>query len=92
MIQVLCVDISTATEADYRQLYNLASPERRERADRYLRRDDALRCVAAHALLRYVTGRTDLNVAQTQEGKPYLPDAPDDTDFRAELTDSFGNA
>ena len=85
MIQVLYVNISQASEEDYRRLYERASQERRERADRYLRREDALRCVTAEALLRYATGRTDLSVAHTPEGKPYLTDAPD---FHFSLTHS----
>jgi 4'-phosphopantetheinyl transferase len=85
MTRVLLVNISHATEEDYRQLYQHASQERRERADRYLRREDALRCVAAHALLCYVTGRNDLPVTRTPEGKPYLPDMPD---FHFNLTHS----
>lgn len=85
MIQVLYVNISQASEEDYRRLYERASQERRERADRYLRREDALRCVTADALLRYATGRGNLNVARTPEGKPYLPDTPD---FHFSLTHS----
>ncbi len=77
MIQVLCVNISGATDADYRLLYRLASRDRRERADRYLHREDALRCVTAYALLCYATGCSEPSVVCTTEGKPYLPDMPD---------------
>lgn len=85
MTNVLYVNISQITEAEYGLLYSLASPERRERADRYLRREDALRCVAADALLHYVLGCEDVPVARTPEGKPYLPDMPD---FHFNLTHS----
>ena len=84
MIRVLYVNISGARDIDYRRLYELASPSRRKRADRYLRRVDALRCVTAEALLRYAVGG-DVSVARTPEGKPYLPDAPD---FHFNLTHS----
>lgn len=85
MIRVLLVNLSGATEDDYCQLYRQASAERQQRADRYLRREDALRCVSGYALLRYATGRADLSVARTPEGKPYLPDMPD---FHFNLTHS----
>ena len=77
MIHILCVNISNATDEDYRKLYRLANRERQERADRYLRREDALRCVTAHALLRYATGCDELSPARTADGKPYLPQMPD---------------
>lgn len=84
MIRVLVVNISGMGDGEYRRLYDLASAQRRERADRYLRREDAVRCVTAEALLRYVTGG-NVSVLQTTEGKPYLPDAPN---FHFNLTHS----
>ena len=73
MIQIITVDISTLQEPTYQRLYALASPERRQRADRYLRNEDKHRCVVADGLLRYVLGPQRSALAQTPEGKPFLP-------------------
>ena len=72
MTNVICADISALDEAAYRRLYEMATPERRERADRYLHREDALRCVAVDALLRYALGTEAYTVAKTPFGKPYI--------------------
>ena len=77
MIRILCVNLSTADDSIYHRLYGQASPERKARADRYRRREDALRCVAADALLRYVLKEDYDRVAKTQDGKPFLPDRRD---------------
>lgn len=81
MIYIGCFDLSGLNERAYQQLYSLASRERQAKADRYLRPDDALRCVAADALLRYALRHTfgthRLETARTPEGKPYLPEKPD---------------
>lgn len=73
MIEIICVDITGLTEGDYRVLYEKASRERKERADRYRHREDALRCVTADALLRYVLGTDDYTVEKTPAGKPFVP-------------------
>lgn len=77
MIHIGYLDISTLTEQDYQTLYVRATPQRQKRADRYLRKDDSLRCIAADALLRYATrqalGTDRLPYSQTPEGKPFLP-------------------
>jgi len=72
MIRILCADISSADERVYRRLYEKASPERKRRADRYLRREDKLRCVAADALLKTALGTEDYHVGKTDRGKPYI--------------------
>lgn len=72
MIRVLCTDISAMTPADYRTLYEAAAPERKARADRYLRREDSMRCVAADALLRYALGTDRYTLETTENGKPFL--------------------
>ena len=77
MIRVLCADIAGADEALYRQLYDQASPARRIRADRYRRREDALRCVTADALLRHALGTEQYTVVQEKGGKPRIPERPD---------------
>lgn len=77
MIRVLCAELSAADETLYRRLYEQASQERKARSDRYRRREDALRCVAAEALLRYVLGTDNYRIERTPGGKPFLPDRPD---------------
>ena len=77
MTRVLCVNLSYATERDYRRLYDLASPERRARANACRRRDDALRCLAADVLMRRVLGPHYSRVEKTPEGKLFLPNRND---------------
>ena len=76
-IRVLCADLSAADDRVYGRLYEMASPERKNRADRFRRREDALRCVAADALLRRVLGADAQRIKKTPAGKPYLPGRPD---------------
>lgn len=81
MIQVLCVDVSKATDGDYNTLYGRASMSRKKRADRYMRHEDKLRCVAADGLLRYAVDKalhqSDFMVEQDSNGKPYLQGVAD---------------
>lgn len=77
MIQVVCADISGLNDADYEKLYCEATEERKNRADRYLRREDALRCVMADALLRHALGTDCYRTVQTADGKPCISDRPD---------------
>ena len=72
MIRVICADISSLNETDYLKLYAQSSGERKAKADRYRRREDALRCVAADALLRYALGTSAYTVERTELGKPYI--------------------
>lgn len=59
-----------------------ASGERRARAARYRFRIDALRCLAAEALLRHALGERHglpaaaIRLAAEPDGKPWLPDHP----------------
>lgn len=71
MTRVICSDISEL-ESDYPALYAAASAERRQRADRYRRKEDALRCLAAGALLQQALGTADYTVAKGPFGKPYI--------------------
>lgn len=71
MTRVICSDISEL-EPDYPALYAAASAERRQRADRYRRKEDALRCLAAGALLQHALGTADYTVAKGPFGKPYI--------------------
>lgn len=72
MTQIRCFDISQLQPGDYEKLYALASAERKSRADRYLKREDSVRCVVADALLRLVPGFVLEDLTKTSEGKPYL--------------------
>ena len=76
MTRILCANLSSADEGIYQRLYEQASQERKARADRYRRREDALRCLAAEALLRYSLG-TDCRMETAPGGKPFSPDRPD---------------
>ena len=71
MTRVLCAEISKLEPA-YPALYATASAERRQRADRYLRKEDALRCLAAGALLRCAFGTADYTIIKGPFGKPYI--------------------
>lgn len=73
MIHIRTVDITTLKEPTYQKLYALASTERRQRADRYIRKEDKHRCIVADGLLRYVLGSHYAELEQTQSGKPFLP-------------------
>jgi 4'-phosphopantetheinyl transferase len=77
VIRVVCADISSADDRIYRSLYEKASPQRKLRADRYLRQEDKLRCVTAAALLKTVLGAEDDRIGQNEFGKPYLKDRED---------------
>lgn len=72
MIQILCFSISQMCGETYEAFYARASRERRQRADRYLRREDKLRCVAADALLRYALGTAEWEVERDPSGKPRI--------------------
>lgn len=89
MTHVRYADISGLRQEDWQRLYAQADPERRSRADRYLRKEDGCRCIVADALLRYAVrrelGTGDYQVERTPEGKPYLKDRPD---FHFSLTHS----
>ena len=77
MTHILCADISSADEDIYNRLYEQASPERKKQADRYLRHADKLRCVTAHALLKYVLGTEDFQIEKQAHGKPCVKDRKD---------------
>ncbi len=73
------------TDQDRRRLYEQATLERKNRADRCRQQADADRCILADALLRHAVGTPDYRVERTPQGKPYLPDRPD---FHFSLTHS----
>ena len=71
MTRVLCAEISKLEPA-YPTLYAAASLERRHRADRYRRKEDALRCLAAGVLLQYAVGTAEYIITKGPFGKPYI--------------------
>ncbi|MBR2048943.1 MAG: 4'-phosphopantetheinyl transferase superfamily protein [Oscillospiraceae bacterium] len=76
MITLRCVTLPEDSEALYDALYRRATPERKQRADRYLRREDGLRCLAAGELLRRTVeqelGITEFTVVKDPGGKPRI--------------------
>lgn len=71
-----CVRLPEDFEGLYQELYQRVSPDRKRRADRYLRREDGLRCLAAGDLLRdtveRVLGITEFEVVKDPGGKPRI--------------------
>ena len=76
MITLRCVTLPEDQDALYEALYRRAAPDRKQRADRYLRREDGLRCLAAGELLRRTVERelgiTEFTVAKDPGGKPRI--------------------
>ena len=72
MTRIICVDISRADGKVYESLYKNASEERKRRADRYIRYEDKLRCVAADALLKIALRTDDFQIEKNRYGKPYI--------------------
>lgn len=72
MVRLLCFDITQLNASHWAELYRQASPERKTRADRYLRIEDRRRCLVAEALLRYALGTTDYTVVKNPQGKPRI--------------------
>ena len=70
MITILCFDITQLNDTQWQALYEKASPERKARADRYIRPEDGRRCLAAEALLRCALGTADYTVEKNAFGKP----------------------
>lgn len=77
MIQIAYVDIRDL-EPHYESLYRAADADRRRKAAS-CRREEALRCIAAGALLRYAAGCRGISEYTIQEnrwGKPCLENHP----------------
>lgn len=76
MTTLRCVTLPEDGDTLYQRLYRRADPERKRRADRYLRREDGLRCLAAGELLRAtverVLGITEFAVVKDPGGKPRI--------------------
>ncbi len=81
MIHIATVDLSTLDENAYQRLYALASPERRQQAERCLRKEVAQQCILAEAALRYALrsalGTDRVTLSNTKSGKPYITERSD---------------
>ncbi len=79
MIFVSCLDISEVSRELYERFYETASPERRQRAERYRCPEDAARCILAETLLSFnlkeACGYSGEIITQYNEyGKPFVKD------------------
>ncbi|MFP4164188.1 MAG: 4'-phosphopantetheinyl transferase family protein [Chitinispirillaceae bacterium] len=67
------------SQREYDSFFRLASDQRKEQSERYVKREDACRSVVAEALIRYalmsVSGVVfdTLPIRRTQYGKPFIP-------------------
>lgn len=82
MVRILCADISSIDETEYRILYEAASSRRKQKADSYRNFADSVRCLTGEVLLRQALNSTfghwdGFSLAQTEQGKPYLQGHPD---------------
>lgn len=81
MTHIFLMNISDIDETAYQRLYDCSATRRKERADRYLRREDRIRCVAAGALLQLATltvlGKRNCELEYSPLGKPRLRGEPD---------------
>ena len=76
MIHVVCCDIESIGIDEYRRLFDASPAERQERARRYVRQEDKVRCVTAHALVRYAVEKalnlSEFTVERDEWGKPHI--------------------
>jgi 4'-phosphopantetheinyl transferase len=85
MTRVLLLNIADVTEEEYQRLYLQSNFRRKKKADRYLRREDQVRCICAGQLLRFALGADDFEVETNPYGKPSVKNRPD---FHYNLTHS----
>ena len=76
MVTVRCVCLPEEPDALYETLHARATPDRKRRADRYPRKEDGLRCLAAGELLRITAeqelGAREYFVVADPGGKPRI--------------------
>ena len=81
MTHILSINISGIDDSAYRTMYDLATDRRKQRADRYLRQEDRIRCIAAGALLHLAVqkavGNADYEIETNPFGKPMVKGAAD---------------
>lgn len=75
--KIFLLNLQDVDNTVYRQFYKMVSPMRQQRADRYHRYEDALRCVMSEILVRYVYQYIGAYAGSPQiiyptRGKPYL--------------------
>lgn len=75
--RVFLLNLRDIDDIAYRRAYNAVSPARQQRADRYHRYEDALRCVMSEILVRYAYQYIGAYAGSPQivyppRGKPYL--------------------
>ena len=76
MTRLLVCDTTQITQGQYAALLAMASPERQKRATAYPKRQDAVCCLVAEALLRYAFPHRDPETLQIgPNGKPCWEDA-----------------
>ena len=76
MTKLVCADISRLDRQAYGILLEKASPLRRQRAEDCRFREDALRCLAAEALVCYILGSREYTWEQEPGGKPRIRELP----------------
>ena len=76
MAKINYINIESIHPQAYSALYEQASENRRKKADKFIKREDAVMCILSEAMLRYAlckTGRnTALTVKKDENGKPYV--------------------
>lgn len=71
-MNVLYTDISQLPPNGYQLLLKGATIERKNKAKRYVNRDDAIRCLAGGALLQHIAGPGCFDEDYTLQGKPFI--------------------
>lgn len=81
MTKIICCNIAAVSPAVYDRLLAKASPDRKARAEKYLRESDRRRCILAGALLRYAFQEEypdrEPVLQQNPYGKPLMSNAPE---------------
>lgn len=72
MVTVYCLSISQINGQEEAWLFANASAERKARAKRFRKRENALRCLAGEVLLRKALGTTEYSLQWHKAGKPSL--------------------
>jgi phosphopantetheinyl transferase len=77
----LSINISGIDDSAYLTLYDRATNRRKQRADRYLRQEDRIRCIVAGALLHLAVqkavGIAEYKIETNPFGKPMVKGAAD---------------
>ena len=76
MAKINYINIECIHPLAYSTLYEHASAERQKKADKYIRREDAIMCILSEAMFRYAlrqTGRSiSLTAQKDKNGKPFV--------------------